>query len=107
MNDSRNRAAARKDERICLRVSHLDKVALKKKASAVYLSLSDYLIAAGLARHISFMPSKIDEAFVRQLSRIGNNLNQLAYRANCGDSIPKDALQSIFHEIKQLREVVK
>lgn len=107
MNDSHISAAAQKSERICLRVSHLDKAFLKKKAKSVHLSLSEYLVAAGLDRHISMLPSPVTMEFNRQLSRIGNNLNQLTYRVHCGDSVPQPPLQAIARELKLLREAVK
>lgn len=46
------------------------------------MSLSEYLIEQGLERNIIIIQDV--ENFVHELRKIGNNINQLTYRANSG-----------------------
>ncbi|NHN39612.1 MobC family plasmid mobilization relaxosome protein [Pseudomaricurvus alcaniphilus] len=103
MYDSNSSAAALRLSRINFRITDRDKCALKAKARAANLSLSEFLIRAGLERHISPPPARADLEMLNQIARIGNNVNQLAYSANCGDPLSIPALMELAYELKLLR----
>ena len=74
----------RKTARLCLRITPSDKKAIVAKARNLHLSTADWLIRSALDREIIPPRSVWDAQSINQLSRIGNNLNQLAHWANCG-----------------------
>jgi len=100
-----------KKERIQLRVVPMHKTLLRAKAKLCNMSLSDYMIRCGLQQHISPPKSKINQECVRELSRIGNNINQIAYALNRNQSNPghlpaTEQLQLIVDELKQIKESI-
>ena len=69
-----------KDTAIYLRIEEEKKLALEKKAQDAGLSLSTYLVEQGLhGKVVDF--SELRKIYP-QLMRIGNNINQLAIKAN-------------------------
>ena len=71
-----------KDTAIYLRIEEEKKLALEKKAQDAGLSLSTYLVEQGLhGKVVDF--SELRKIYP-QLMRIGNNINQLARKANAG-----------------------
>lgn len=70
-----------KSARIDIRTSASHKRAIKKKASKCNLCMSEFLVNAALNIEIPQLPNKISRELINQLSRIGNNLNQLTYIA--------------------------
>ncbi|MFT5716338.1 MAG: hypothetical protein ACI9T7_000513 [Oleiphilaceae bacterium] len=100
-----------KKERIQLRVVPMHKSLLRGKARLCNMSLSDYMVRCGLQQHISPPKSKINQEYVRELSRIGNNINQIAYALNRNHNNPgplptADQLQQIVDELKQIRKAI-
>ena len=66
-----------KSARIDIRTSPSRKREIKTKAAQYNMFVSDYLVHASLNLEIPQLPNKISREFISQLSRIGNNLNQL------------------------------
>jgi hypothetical protein len=86
----------------------MHKSLLRAKSNMCNMSLSDYMIRCGLKQHISPPQSKIDQDFIRELSRIGNNLNQIAHALNSEQksSSLTAPMQNIAEELKQLRGLI-
>lgn len=97
-----------KKARIQLRVETETKLTLRSKAEQCNMSLSDYIVRCGLQQHISPPKSNIDQECVRELSRIGNNLNQIAHVLNSAQEPASlnASLQNIADELKQLRSLI-
>ncbi|MDA7089282.1 plasmid mobilization relaxosome protein MobC [Pseudomonas sp. SA3-5] len=93
----------RKTARLCLRITPSDKQFIFAKANDLQLSVADWLIRAALDREIIPPRSVWDAESISQLSRIGNNLNQLAYWANSGMLVDDSALREIAAELRFLR----
>ncbi|MCO7597249.1 MULTISPECIES: MobC family plasmid mobilization relaxosome protein [Pseudomonas] len=93
----------RKTARLCLRITPSDKKAIVAKARNLHLSTADWLIRSALDREIIPPRSVWDAQSINQLSRIGNNLNQLAHWANCGVHIDEEALREVAVELRALR----
>ncbi len=66
-----------KSARIDIRTSLFRKREIKAKAAQCNMYVSDYLVHASLNLEIPQLPCKVSREFINQLSRIGNNLNQL------------------------------
>jgi hypothetical protein len=101
---------------IKIRVSEQEKSALLARAGD--MTLADFLRDLGLGRDPVPQPKKeksrkfrepppADPALLRELARIGNNLNQLARLSNAGTP-PLDLivqLQAIESELKELKQL--
>ena len=84
--------AVYRTERLLLRVSPDEKALIARNADELGLSLSAFLRAAGMGQRVSARrPAANDEA-IRQLAMIGNNINQIARRANSGNTVDGSAL---------------
>ncbi|QEY64970.1 MobC family plasmid mobilization relaxosome protein [Metapseudomonas lalkuanensis] len=92
-----------KTARLSLRITPEDKRSIRQKAKDLRLSVADWLIRAALDREILPPRSVWDRQSINQLSRIGNNLNQLAYSANMGLLVDDAALRDIALELRALR----
>lgn len=89
--------------RIDVRVSDEEKRELMRLATEQGMSLSDYLRSVLLGKEIIVRrESHAPASLVQELSRIGNNLNQLARHANRGDSITSADLARIWHSLEVL-----
>lgn len=71
-----------KDQVINIRVTKKEKERLIKLSEKAGMTLSMYLVEQGLDKDIIVIEG-IDK-FETELRRIGNNINQLTYWANCG-----------------------
>lgn len=92
-----------KTARLSLRITPKDKRSISQKAKDLRLSVADWLIRAALDREILPPRSVWDRRSIHQLSRIGNNLNQLAHSANMGLLVDDAALRDIALELRALR----
>lgn len=89
--------------RIDVRVSEEEKIELVRLAAGQEMSLSDYLRSVLLGKEIIVRrENHAPAALIYELSRIGNNLNQLARHANSGSSITPDDLARIWHSLELL-----
>ena len=95
---------------IKIRVSEQEKSALLSRAGS--MTLADFMRETALGRELvpqrKFRePPPADPALLRELARIGNNLNQLARASNAGtpavDLLVQ--LQAIEAELKQLKRL--
>lgn len=89
--------------RVDVRVSEEEKRELIRLATEQEMSVSDYLRSVLLGKEIivrteSYVPASL----VQELSRIGNNLNQLTKHANRGDSITSADLAQIWNSLELL-----
>jgi hypothetical protein len=66
------------------RLTPADKRKLQSLADKAGLTMTEYILRSALNKPITIIPG-LDE-FSRQLKAIGNNLNQLTYRANAGQT---------------------
>ena len=71
-----------KDARIHIRTTTTKKELLQLKAQDFQMSLSDFLIAAGLGLKTKQVTPEINKSIYVELCRQGNNLNQLARLQN-------------------------
>ena len=108
-----------KSARIDIRTTPSRKQEIKAKAAQCNMYVSDYLVHASLNLEIPQLPSNISREFMNQLSRIGNNLNQLTRIAHLLKEQLNEfsdeelvelldekngLLMQIFEELKQLRK---
>lgn len=91
---SRRPRAAHRTDRLLLRVSPDEKAVIARNAADLGLGLSAFLRAAGMGQRVSARrPAANDEA-IRQLAMIGNNINQIARKANTGSPVDSKALDA-------------
>lgn len=80
-----------KTKRVAIRVSPSDFTRLKKAAAAADLSVSEYIRSLIGEEHLEVLRLELDPSVLAnlllELKRQGNNLNQLAMRANRNSSI--------------------
>ncbi|WP_019531415.1 plasmid mobilization protein [Dasania marina] len=93
--NSLHRKCVKKLERIEIRVSDLEKEAIKTKADLLNLAVSQYIRTTVLISTVIERPSRISREYRNQLSAIGNNINQLARAANSGNYVPARELESL------------
>jgi len=104
-----------RDKRICIWVVNEEKAMAELKANESDMSLSDYirsLILFGSVRGSTVNFSKENtEKIIYELNRIGNNINQIAYRVNSNATVDEndfDSLREQFIEYLGLfQDVVK
>ncbi|VXD04086.1 hypothetical protein PSEUDO9AZ_40822 [Pseudomonas sp. 9AZ] len=95
----------RKTARLSLRITPQDKRTITTRAADLRLSVADWLVLSALDREIIPPRSVWDDESISQLSRIGNNLNQLAYWANTGMLVDDSSLREIAVELHALRRL--
>jgi len=71
-----------KDARIHIRTTTTNKELLQLKAQEIQMSLSEFLIAAGLGLRTKQITPLINKSLYVELCRQGNNLNQLTRLQN-------------------------
>ena len=91
---------------IAFRVTEKELNAIDKQARKAKLDRTNYLIAAGIGKEIRIVDGIND--MIPALTRIGNNINQLAYKANGLGIIHlaevrrmREALEQIYSEVKR------
>jgi hypothetical protein len=87
-----------------LRLTPGELTVLRRKAHAAGLALSAYLRQAGLQKMIRARRGQAERDAIYQLSKIGNNLNQLARAANTAGQVV--ALEMLEAAIERLRDVL-
>ena len=91
-------AAAKRSARITVYLTEEELSALRRRAEGAGLRLAVYCRQALLGVRLS---SRVNKTALRQLSRIGNNLNQLAYHANATGRLGEwHDLRSVLDEIR-------
>lgn len=86
----------KRDQQITVLLTKLEKLALKKRAEKAGLTLSDYgrqMVLTGKAQ-VRLTPE--ENEVLNQVAKLGNNLNQIAHKANA------DGIRSIAFEASRL-----
>ncbi len=91
---------------IKIRVSEIELEEIKIKAAEADLSISD--LFRQLVLNTRLRQTRVDNELIRQIARIGSNLNQLARWANTHKNRPLTLetvlwLNRIYNSVKQLR----
>lgn len=97
----------KKLERIQLRVTPDEKETLRGRAQSLNMSLSEFMVKTCLDGKLSLPPSQINQEFVRQLARIGNNINQLTRHANTHGKMDNIALWAAVGMLNELRDKIR
>lgn len=96
--------AASRTTRSCLtsvRSTPGELAVLRRKAHAAGLPLSTYLRRAGLQKTIRARRGQAERDTIYQLSKLGNNLNQLARAANtAGQVVGLEILEPVIEELR-------
>ncbi|MEW6116156.1 MAG: DUF1778 domain-containing protein [Nitrospirota bacterium] len=85
-------------KRLTVRITEDEHATIQDKAAIAGLSMSKYLIKAGLSRQIK---PPLPEEVRRAIAGFGRNLNQLAHKCNINDAAPEAG------EVRELREDVR
>ncbi|MBR8840570.1 MAG: plasmid mobilization relaxosome protein MobC [Stigonema ocellatum SAG 48.90 = DSM 106950] len=89
-------SATKRDQQMTVMLSKLEKLAIQKRAEKAGLNLSDYgrqMVLTGKAQ-VRLTPAENET--LNQVARLGNNLNQIAHKANA------DGIRSIAFEASRL-----
>jgi len=92
----------RRTATVTVQVTPTERAELDERAEAAGVRMSDYIRAAALGYRLT-VRHPITERAVAELAAIGNNLNQLARRANATEDINPADLQDA---LRLWREVV-
>lgn len=78
-----------------------DKAEIERRANALNLSVSEYIVQAATGKKIkTSQTAKADPALIFSLKAIGNNLNQIARRFHMTGEKPPADLDHILHYIR-------
>jgi len=89
-------SATKRDQQISILLTKLEKLAIQKRAEKAGLNLSDYgrqMVLTGKAQ-VRLTPA--ENEVLNQVAKLGNNLNQIAHKANA------DGIRSIAFEASKL-----
>lgn len=86
-----------------LRLSPREKEELEQRAEKAGLSLSEYLRKRALGKPVK---TKVDGKALKEMNRIGVNLNQLARAANRGDVLIGGQVREAIRELRDLIEKI-
>jgi phage terminase Nu1 subunit (DNA packaging protein) len=89
-------SAKKRDKKINLYVTGLEELAIKKRAERAGLNLSDYCRQIVLTGQAQVRLTPAENALLNEATRLGNNLNQIAHKANA------DGIRSIAFEAQRL-----
>lgn len=93
----------KRDQQITVCLTKLEKLALKRRAQKAGLNLSDYGRQMVLTGKAQVRLSPEENATLNQVAKLGNNLNQIAHKANA-DGIRSIAFeaQRVLHQLSEL-----
>jgi len=86
----------KRDKKINLYVTGLEELAIKKRAERAGLNLSDYCRQIVLTGQAQVRLTPEENATLNEVARLGNNLNQIAHKANA------DGIRSIAFDANRL-----
>ena len=86
----------KRDKKINLYVTGLEELAIKKRAERAGLNLSDFCRQIVLSGQAQVRLTAEENAKLNEAARLGNNLNQIAHKANA------DGIRSIAVEAQRL-----
>lgn len=90
----------KRDERVNLRLTIAERVALEESARACGIGPTDYARRRTLGLPVA-PRVQADPSIVIALNRIGVNINQIAKVLNSGGQIPPAELQTILHRLNE------
>ncbi|HBK1783527.1 TPA: plasmid mobilization relaxosome protein MobC [Campylobacter jejuni] len=84
---------------------------IEKKLKESELNFSSFALVSMLNKNTKKKKSKIDQNFILELAKWGNNLNQVAKHLNTKksgiDRVALEMLSKIENHLKELREIIK
>ena len=86
----------KRDQQITVLLTRLEKLAIQKRAKKAGLNLSDYCRQMVLTGQAQARLTPEENAVLNQVAKLGNNLNQIAHKANT------DGIRSIAIEAARL-----
>ncbi|MFD2574662.1 plasmid mobilization relaxosome protein MobC [Spirosoma soli] len=86
----------KRDQQMTVCLTKLEKLAIQRRAQKAGLNLSDYGRQMVLTGKAQVRLSAEENATLNQVAKLGNNLNQLAHKANA------DGIRSIAFEAQRL-----
>jgi hypothetical protein len=89
-------SAKKREKKINLYVTGLEELAIKKRAERAGLNLSDYCRQIVLSGQAQVRLTPEENTTLNEVARLGNNLNQIAHKANA------DGIRSIAFEASRL-----
>ena len=94
-------------KKITVRYSFDDYSVIEKNAKQFNLTIVEYIRNTSLNKKINPIKSKIDNAFVKELRLIGNNLNQLTRKVNSLFNRNKDKESLKFKsDVEKIKEAI-
>lgn len=93
----------KRDQQITVLLSKLEKLVIQKRAEKAGLNLSDYSRQIVLTGKAQARLTAAENETLNQVARLGNNLNQIAHKANA-DGIRSIALEAhrLLQQLSQL-----
>lgn len=91
-----------------MRLSEQEQKTLLKKSGECGLKASEYirkLIMEGSMVDV-FLPEQRRD-FINQIARIGNNINQIAHRANTDKWISERSVKSVEENLKEIQKLMR
>ena len=97
----------KRDQQLNLKFTCRELQGLRTRAAASSMRLVDFARAQLLMTRPARIrkpgePPQVDPLFIAQVSRIGNNLNQIARRLNTLDILPPPTLQPLLEAIRDI-----
>ncbi len=90
----------KREEHITIYLSKLEKLAMQRRAQKAGLNLSDYGRQMILTGKVQARLTVEENETLNQVARLGNNLNQIAYKANT------EGIRSIAFEAQRLLQQI-
>ena len=96
----------RRDHLLQTRCNDLERAAIQERAASVGLSESEFMRVAALKCKIEVTQGRLTRDFMVEVSRIGNNLNQLTHRAHL-DRLGPFYADQLAHALDDVRAVLR
>jgi ApbE superfamily uncharacterized protein (UPF0280 family) len=96
-----------RENRVSIRLTDKEKAYLEKQARTAGLKIEPYIRALIAGNEIKARPPEIWVEVVRQLSAIGNNINQNARIANATGTISQNTVNALIENQNKIWELVK
>ncbi|MBQ6946070.1 MAG: plasmid mobilization relaxosome protein MobC [Ruminococcus sp.] len=93
-----------KTERVSLRFSHSEKEKLSSKAAEARMSMSQYLLALSEQKKI-IVVDELPE-LIRQIIKIGTNVNQIAMVANTHKSVSQKQIETVESQLSDIQNLL-
>jgi len=96
-------ARRKRSKSLAVRVTESELATIKRKVKHSNLSQQQYFLHSLLNKEIHVKEGGLE--VVKELKRIGNNVNQIAYKTNMGQlGNCQEELQQVYSELRELRE---